>query len=58
MSTTGIEPVAPRFRFHSACVIDTYTPLAYEWHGKGEQEDLSAADLKRIVKLLEELTNG
>ena len=27
-------------------------------YGKGEKEDLSAADLKRIVKLLEELTNG
>ena len=27
-------------------------------YGKGEQETLSAADLKRVVKLLEELTNG
>lgn len=27
-------------------------------YGKGEKEDLSAADLKRVVKLLEELTNG
>jgi hypothetical protein len=27
-------------------------------YGKGEQENLSAADLKRVVKLLEELTNG
>jgi len=27
-------------------------------YGKGEKENLSAADLKRVVKLLEELTNG
>ncbi len=27
-------------------------------YGKGEKEDLSAADLRRIVKLVEELTNG
>jgi mRNA-degrading endonuclease RelE of RelBE toxin-antitoxin system len=27
-------------------------------YGKGEKEDLSAADLKRIVKLVEESTNG
>jgi mRNA-degrading endonuclease RelE of RelBE toxin-antitoxin system len=27
-------------------------------YGKGEKEDLSAADLKRVVKLLEELNNG
>ena len=27
-------------------------------YGKGEQGNLSAADLKRVVKLLEELTNG
>ena len=27
-------------------------------YGKGEKEDLSATDLKRVVKLLEELTNG
>jgi hypothetical protein len=27
-------------------------------YGKGEKEDLSAADLKRIVKLLAELTDG
>ena len=27
-------------------------------YGKSEQEDLSAADLRRIVKLLAELTNG
>ena len=26
-------------------------------YGKGEKENLSAADLKRVVKLLEELTN-
>ncbi len=27
-------------------------------YGKGEQEDLSAQDLKRVVKLLEELKDG
>ena len=27
-------------------------------YGKGEKENLSANDLKRVVKLLEELTNG
>lgn len=27
-------------------------------YGKGEKDDLSAADLKRVMKLLEELTNG
>ena len=27
-------------------------------YGKGEKEDLSAADLNRVVNLLEELTNG
>ncbi len=27
-------------------------------YGKGEKEDLSAADLRRIVKLVEESTNG
>jgi hypothetical protein len=27
-------------------------------YGKGEKDDLSAADLKCIVKLLEELTHG
>lgn len=27
-------------------------------YGKGEQENLSASDLKRVVKLLEELANG
>ncbi len=27
-------------------------------YGKGEKEDLSVADLKRIVKLVEESTNG
>lgn len=27
-------------------------------YGKGEKEDLSAADLKRIVKLVAESTNG
>ena len=27
-------------------------------YGKGEQENLSAGDLKRVVKLLEELANG
>jgi len=27
-------------------------------YGKGEKEDLSAADLKRVVRLLEELTHG
>ena len=26
-------------------------------YGKGEKENLSAADLKRVVKLLEEMTN-
>ena len=32
--------------------------LSDEECGKGEKEDLSAAELKRVVKLLEELTNG
>ena len=27
-------------------------------YGKGEKEDLSAADLKRVVKLLAEITDG
>ena len=27
-------------------------------YGKGEKEDLSAADLKRVVRLLAEITNG
>lgn len=27
-------------------------------YGKNEKADLSAADLKRVVRLLEELTNG
>lgn len=27
-------------------------------YGKGEREDLSAADLKRVVKLLAEITDG
>lgn len=27
-------------------------------YGKGEKENLSAADLRRVIKLLEELTNG
>ena len=27
-------------------------------YGKGERQDLSAADLRRVLKLLAEITNG
>jgi hypothetical protein len=35
-----------------------YQILLLTIYGKNEKADLSAADLKRVVKMLEELTNG